>query len=120
MRMTNPGNGMSEPRPMAYSSSPRYVGTWKARARVQRVAPIAIRIVANDEKRALPESRCGTVPDKAPYDVVGIDEVSQKSGTDDELMDERLVAIFEAGRLHAMRFPSEIANATILSLRDGG
>jgi hypothetical protein len=47
----------------------------------------------NDEKRALPQSRRGAVPDEAPYDVVAIDEVSEKGGSDDERMNQRLVAI---------------------------
>jgi len=60
----------------------------------------------DDEEGALPKARRRGVADEAPYDVIGIDEVGEKGEQDDELVSERLVAVLEAGRLHAVRFPS--------------
>src|SRR5277367_5462746 len=52
------------------------------------------------EKKAFQFPRCGGVLDEAPHNVVALDQIGEKGGSNNELMKQRLVAIFKVSRFH--------------------
>jgi hypothetical protein len=53
----------------------------------------------DDEKEALKPSRCRTAFDESPYDVLAIHKVREKSSGNNELVNQRLMTIFEISGL---------------------
>jgi hypothetical protein len=49
----------------------------------------------DNEKEALKPSRCRAVFDESPYDVLAVHKVREKSSGHNELVNQRLMAIFE-------------------------
>jgi hypothetical protein len=50
---------------------------------------------SDNENRAFQHVRCGCVLDEPPYDIFAVDQIRDKSGPDDKLMDQCLVTILE-------------------------
>src|SRR5277367_3968448 len=54
----------------------------------------------DDEKVALKPSRCRAVFDESPYDVLAVQKVREKSSGNNELVNQRLMTIFEISGFH--------------------
>ena len=54
----------------------------------------------DDENKAFRRMRCCAVLDEAPHNIFAIDQVGEKGSTHDQLMDQRLVTVFEIGSRH--------------------
>src|SRR6516225_1976341 len=57
----------------------------------------------NNKERTFQRVRCRSVPNEAPNDVVGLDQISEKRRSNNELMNQKLVSIFEVGCIHRRR-----------------